>query len=316
MAVDDDKPDSTASAKSTQSYSSPTESSGASSSTTIASGSLGAAKAAVLPLNGEVAHLFSAYASGVATWMDIFDHNRSYQLEVLRRCLTSSLLRICVCAFTAKQLSLLPSGGIWSVSAANYYGHALRLLIQHLDNSTGSTPGDTLTANILLASYEMLEEHGQKHERHLQGAFTLVRMQGIDAQHQGMDRANFWIYVRHDITIALENKTVLHLSPRDWNVEWRPGETEEDALANQLLWLVARAVDAVYAPDQSALSTGVLHEIRSDAAAWFNDLPLSFIGLKYGDADDVGLMKTYFAVPSAGECLVFCTDVGRNGSKC
>ncbi|KAK3945112.1 hypothetical protein QBC46DRAFT_360656 [Diplogelasinospora grovesii] len=286
-----------------QSATSPSDYSMPSSSTLPASSPLAAAKPIPLPLNVEAAYLLSVYTTGVATWMDVFDHSRSYQLEVPRRCLTSALLRRCVCAFTAKQLSLLPSGEIWSVPAVRYYGSALRLLIQHLDSNPGSSQGDALTANMLLSSYEMLDAHGHEHQRHLHGALTLVRMQGINAQCQGMDRANFWIYVRHDITIALEKETALQLSPKDWNVEWRHGEAEadEDVLANQLMWLVARAIDFVYAPDPPSSPNSVLQDIQSEAAAWLDNLPVSFLGVKYSDSDDLGLVKTYFAVPTAGK---------------
>jgi hypothetical protein len=260
------------------------------------------ARTVPLSITVEVAHLLSVYTTGVATWMDIFDHSRSYQLEVPRRCLTSTLLTRCVCAFTAKQLSLLPSGEIWSVPAARYYGSALRLLIQHLDSSPGSTQGDALTANMLLSSYEMLEAHGHEHQRHLHGASALIRMQAINAQScLGMDRANFWVYVRHEITIALENETPLQLKPKDWNVEWRQGETDEGALGNQLIWLVARAIDFIYAPDPPSSPSSILQGIHGEAAAWIDNLPLSFLGVKYGDADDLGLVKTHFAVPTAGE---------------
>jgi hypothetical protein len=261
-----------------------------------------AVKPLTLPLTSEMAHLLSVYATGVATWMDIFDHTRSYQCEVLRRCLTSALLTKCVCAFTAKQLSLIPSGGdLWAAPAARYYGDALRLLIQHLDSSPGSAKGDALTANMLLSSYEMLEAHSHEHQRHLRGASALIRMQGIDAQCQGMDRANFWIYVRHEITIALENETALQLSPSEWNVEWQRGLDDEDALGNQLLWLVARAIDIVHGPDHHPPLEAALQELHVETAGWFDNLPVSFQGVKYGPTDDLGFTKTYFAIPAAGK---------------
>lgn len=233
--------------------------------------------------------------------MDVFDHARSYQYEVPRRCFTSELLTRCVCAFTSKQLSLVPSGAIWSVPAARYYGESLRSLIQHLDSSPALAPDDALTANMLLASYEMLEAHSYEHQRHLRGAATLIKMQGINAQSQGTDKANFWIYVRHEITMALENETPLHLSPKDWNVRWKRGETDEDVLGNQLMWLVARALDYMYAPDHAPSPNSVLQDIHSEAVAWLDSLPVSFQGVKYGPPDSIGLSKTYFAVPTAGE---------------
>ncbi|KAK6085736.1 C6 zinc finger domain protein [Seiridium cupressi] len=259
-----------------------------------------AGKPAPRSISTEVAHLLSVYSTGVATWMDVFDHAGSYHYEVPRRCLTSELLTSCVCAFTAKQLSLVSPGAIWSVPAARYYGDALRLLIQHLDSSPGATPGDSLTANMLLSSYEMLEDHGYEHQRHLRGAATLIKMQGINANSQGMDKANFWIFVRHDITIALENESPLYFSPKDWHVKWDEDETGEDVLGNRLMWLVARAIDYTYAPDRPASPDNTLQVIHSETVAWLDNLPPSFQGVKYGNADTFGLGKTYFAVPTAG----------------
>jgi len=246
-------------------------------------------------------HLLSAYATGASNWMDIFDHTRSYHYEVPRRCLTSELLTKCVCAFTAKQLSLVDSGGIWSVPAARYYGDALRLLIQHLESSPSTTPEDALTANMLLASYELLEDNAYSHQRHLRGAAALIKMHGVNAKSQGMDKANFWVYVRHEITIAIENERQLQLSPKDWHVECKPDETDEDVLGNRIMWLVARAVDYIYAPEQPSSPNTILQDIHSEAVAWLDNLPVSFQGIKYANTDNLSFGKTYFAVPTAGQ---------------
>ncbi|KAK8104664.1 uncharacterized protein PG998_011697, partial [Apiospora kogelbergensis] len=281
-----------------------------------------------LSINSEAAHLLSVYTTGVATWMDVFDHDRSYQCEVPRRCLVSSLLTKCVCAFAAKQLSLIASGEIWSAPATHYYGDALLLLIQHLNSASDSGRDDMLTANMLLSSYEMLEAHTHEHQRHLHGALALIRERGIDARSEGIDRANFWIYVRHEITIALENATPLQFSPDEWNYEWRTGETEEDILGHQVLALAARAIHLIYAPDTNLSLHSQLARIRQEAAVWLDNLPISFQGVKYGCPDDLGFEKIYFAPPSistvsgerrkSGHCWVTLKYVvaSRHGTEC
>lgn len=251
--------------------------------------------------------------------MDIFDIGRSYQNEVPRRCMASALLTKCVCALTAKQLSLTPSGGHWSAPAARYYGDSLRLLIQHLEGSQGSAAsGDVLTANLLLSSFEMLEAHTHEHQRHLDGALTLIRMHGISSQSQNMDRANFWIYVRHDITIAIENESPLRLDPERWEMDWHVGHLQEDGdidmLGNRLLWLVARAINFIYAADPTSSSEGLLQNIHGDAADWLECLPVSYQGVKYGQEDDFGFSRKYFAIPSAGECICIRTYAGQLAS--
>lgn len=260
--------------------------------------SLQASQQYTIQLNAEGAHLLTVYQTGVATWMDIFDHTCAYQREVSRRCLTSELLMSCVCAFTAKHLSLLPSGDIWTAAAARYYGNSLRALIQYL----GSPPqDDALTATMLLCSYEMIEAQGQEHQRHLYGAMTLIQSHGISAQSLHMNRADFWIYIRHEITVALVNEMPLQLNPEDWNVNWPEEDAEEDAMGNQLLWLLGKAINMAYSRGSPGSPNSERQGLHDDAGRWFDSLPIPFRGVRYGETDDHGFNRIFFPVPAAGK---------------
>lgn len=83
----------------------------------------------ILQLNDEMVHLFNIYRSGLAAWMDVFDFSNTYQREVSRRAMYSELLLKCICAFTAKHLSLLASGEVWQPIAARYYGEVRRVAL-------------------------------------------------------------------------------------------------------------------------------------------------------------------------------------------
>lgn len=264
-------------------------------------------------LTAEMAHLLYVYQSGVSTWMDLFDHTLTYQRAVTRRALVSKLLLRCVCAFTAKHLSLLVSGEIWTPVAARYYGESLRLLIGALGSAAPQE--DTLTATMLLSSYEVVAAQGQEHRRHLFGAGRLIRTHGISALSVGIDRANFWIYVRHEISVALVTERPLQMRPMEWGVRWEDGEAEEDTLGNQLLWLLGRAIDLTYARDpntgESVATIGERMDLMRDVEVWFNGLPGSFQGVKYEETEE-GFSKLYFAVPAAGE---WPSDAGNREMK-
>lgn len=73
-------------------------------------------------LDDEVVFLLNKFRAGLATWMDVFDFDKTYETEVLRRALHSDLLLRCICAFTAQHLSLLVSGEFWFPIASRYYG--------------------------------------------------------------------------------------------------------------------------------------------------------------------------------------------------
>ena len=256
-------------------------------------------------LTAEMAYLLHTYQnekSGVAGWMDLFDHEATYQRAVARRVLSSELLLRCVCAFTAKHLSLLHSGEIWKPTAARYYGESLRMLIELLGG--GGPQDDALTATLLLCSFEMIAAEGTEHRRHFFGAMMLITTHGINACSVGIHRANFWVYIRHEIVVALVNESSLLLSPDTWNVKWCEDEIEEDALGNQVLWLLGRAVNITYARNtRTGEPMGTLTERREllkDTKLWFDKLPRTFQGVKYGDETDDGVSQLYFAVPTAG----------------
>lgn len=91
------------------------------------------------------------------------------------------------------------------------------------------------------------------------------------------------------------------MSPRLWNVNWQEGETEEDNLGNQVLWLVGRVIDCVYGKGELS----EYYHLLRDAENWYASLSESFRGIKYGDPVEDGLRKMHFAVPAAGEFGVF-----------
>lgn len=78
-------------------------------------------------------------------------------------------------------------------------------------------------------------------------------------------------------------------------------------LGHQLLWLLGRAIDLMYARDPSTgkpmATMNERNELMKDVGSWFDRLPGLFQGVKYGEATEEGFPKLCFAVPAAGELL-------------
>ncbi|KAF2817308.1 uncharacterized protein BDZ99DRAFT_431317 [Mytilinidion resinicola] len=251
-------------------------------------------------LDSEMVQLLTAYQRGVATWMDIFDHSCTYERTISQRALDSELLLRCICAFSAKQLSLLPNGEVWTPVAARYYVQALGLFINEVDPS--APPEEALTAIMMLGSYEMIAAQGYEHRHHFLGAGMVIKTRGINASSTGMDRASFWIYIRHEIDVALTNESTLSISPRDWNVDWTKTDVQEDEIANRLMWFVGRAVDLIYGEDpQSSVRQSLLDDVQK----WKDALPVSFRGVRYGNSTEEGFTRTYFAIPAAATAALW-----------
>jgi hypothetical protein len=253
-----------------------------------------------IPLTSETAFLLQAYVRTVATWMDIFDHGSTYQLYVPQLVLASPLLFHCVCAFTANHLALSNASNnpSWKFVAVKHYGEALRLLIYALGLPAHE---HALTASMLLLSYEIHEAlRSEDYRRHFLGLTTLIRSRGITAQSIGTDRANFWIYVRHEIALAMSSESPLVLDPKEWSVSWIDGETREDILGNHVIWILGRVVNLTFSENGgSSASKGQRKAFLEELEVWRAGLSDTFVGIPYGDTDEEGFRKVYFPVTAA-----------------
>lgn len=110
----------------------------------------------------------------------------SRSLEIIR---VASYMRLCLHGKTAGALGLVASGEIWVPVATKYYTQTLNLLIQQLHSP--APKDDTLSASIILSSYEVLATQAQEYRQHCEEATRLVQMYGISAQSVGIDRAKF-----------------------------------------------------------------------------------------------------------------------------
>ncbi|KAF2002767.1 hypothetical protein P154DRAFT_520536 [Amniculicola lignicola CBS 123094] len=262
-----------------------------------------ASNASEISLTPETAFLLQTYLRTVAQWQDLFDFDQTHQLSIPRLTISSPILFHGVCALSSKQLAFSHHGhqAHWHSVASHHYGQALQLLISSLGSSCYE---HALTATIILLSFEMLASIGSDHRRHLLGAMMLIKSQGISAQSVGIDRANFWIYIRHEIGVALTNEKPLMLRPEEWNVQWvgsqQDRDCREDMVGNHVLWIVAKTIDLVFGKENNTevgtqQRTAILRELED----WRAGLTDTFIGIPYGDQDEDGFQKTYFTVTVA-----------------
>jgi hypothetical protein len=253
-----------------------------------------------ISLTSENVFLLQTYVRTVATWMDLFDHSCTYQLKIPQLVLTSPLVFHCVCAFTASHLALSNPilNSAWKLEGVKHYGIALRLLYDSL-----SVPfcEDALTGSMLLLSYEIQGAiRSVDYRRHFLGLNILIKSHGITAQSSGTDLANFWIYCRHEIAVALANERPLMMDPEEWKVAWEDGESREDVLGNHVLWILARVINLIFGPDGTTQAgkekrNAFIHELE----VWRASLSDTFVGVPYGEEDEDGFRKVYFTVTAA-----------------
>lgn len=167
-----------------------------------------------------------------------------------------------------------------------------------------------LTATILLSSYEIVagiaSEH---HRRHLIGQIMLIKRAGVNAHSANtLDRANFWIHVRHEIAFALTTGQPLVLGPTEWGVnlaEETEIEADEAALGNRVMYILARVVCLIYStePLDSNRQDTERANLLSQLARWHALLTPSCRGVSYGDIDKLGFRNVYFPVTAAAAAI-------------
>ncbi|KAK0618676.1 Benzoate 4-monooxygenase, partial [Lasiodiplodia hormozganensis] len=286
--------------------------------------------------------LLRIYQHGIGTWMDVMDHSHRYQRAVLRLALSSPLILHALCALAAKQMSLVsssaaaaagPPPSLWEPLAARYYGESLRLLIAALaEDTTGATEGsdggrsgggsrgsrgrkerrreETLTATILLGSYELLAAPSADYARHLRGAQTLIRAGGIDfGSASALEDAGLWVFVRQDVAMAVAGRRGLlwevgRWGEMRWDSEDGSEDMEEDWWGKKVLWLLARVVECVFG-DTGGRGEEPVEGLVRELGEWYEGLPGSFEGLRLKGALAEGLDEVWFPIDTAATALLY-----------
>ncbi|KAL6874811.1 hypothetical protein J3F83DRAFT_728746 [Trichoderma novae-zelandiae] len=256
----------------------------------------------------EVLDLVRKYQSGIGAWMDVLDHSSTYRRQVTRRAASSALLMYSICALSAKQMSLVGEHSAWEPVAGRFYGQSLRLLIHDLSRLDTSY-GEVLVATILLSSYELLAVPGPEYRRHLEGVSSLLRSHQLSSVSADLDRASFWIYARHDVAMALINYCPPLIATSEWPDAIASRDSAEDAMGNQVLWLLARVIELRFTPLSSSSSTDNheqnLRQVGQEVDKWWDELPLTSHGLSSGEQSGDGLSQLWFCAQSAAAGLLY-----------
>ncbi|KAM6530249.1 hypothetical protein FALCPG4_008373 [Fusarium falciforme] len=200
-------------------------------------------------------------------------------------------------------MSLTKDKDLWEPISMLHYGQSLRLLSEDLW-AEGTNRDIILSATILLCSHNLLAFPDADYQRLLYGGRILIEadFNAIDAN--DLSRASFWIYVRHDVSLALDNERPTLIPPNEWPAVPSPQETQEDALAKRMLWLLARVIEVRFDGrsdgNSKELENRIL-DLTSEITGWEMSIPGHANGVEVEDdlADD--LKRTWFFVPSAGE---------------
>lgn len=255
-------------------------------------------------LTEETAGLLKVYQNGIGVWMDIFDHTRTYQNELVRCSLSSPLLMHSICAMSAKQMSLTQNKFLWEPVASRFYGESLGLLIKELTDP--STDRELLLAvTILLGSYELLAEPGTNYQKHIYGASTVIQSFKTGERESRLEQASFWVYARQDVALALVNERPTLTPPDKWPPPPKYADSIDETFGYKILQLLAKVIQIKFA-QRGCASPNTKHEelqqLLSDIESLWGNLPSHVRGTRIKTVfdDGEGLPTIWFCDPTAG----------------
>ncbi|KAE8143439.1 hypothetical protein BDV38DRAFT_277460 [Aspergillus pseudotamarii] len=265
----------------------------------------GASPPAESMITPEIVHLLRVYEKSIATWMDVFDSEFTYQRRLLCMAPSSPLLLNAICALAARQLSLIDSPRTWKPVAEHYYGQAVHFLARLL-SSFPSKMELAIVGTILLSSYELLAFPGLDYQRHFKGAHTIIDSLHAHNSASCLTRASFWIYARHEVAEALNrNSPTLH-DPGSWpKLDLSAAEPAEDSFCNDALRLTAETVCIVFGKtsrNRTKRRKRDLSALQSELCTWLHRCPKQWKGIEY--AED-GNVRYWFPRPNFAAALVF-----------
>ncbi|KAK9318759.1 hypothetical protein V1517DRAFT_100167 [Lipomyces orientalis] len=256
-------------------------------------------------ITAEIVHLLRVYEKGIATWMDVFDSDLTYQRNLLCLVSSSPLLLNAICALAARQLSLISSPLTWKPVAEHYYSQTVHLLARLL-NDYPTKMELAIVGTILLSSYELLAFPGLDYQRHFNGAKTIVDSLRAHKSASCLTRASFWIYARHEVAEALNRSSPTLHDPSLWpKFDLSETEPTEDSFCNDILRLCAETVCFVFGKTSMSRSkrrTREISALQEELDDWLRLCPNQWKGIQY---EEDGNVRYWFPRPNFAAGLVF-----------
>ncbi|KAK0382305.1 C6 zinc finger domain-containing protein [Colletotrichum limetticola] len=153
------------------------------------------------------------YVGEVATWLDMFDSDRAFGIQVPVLARSSPALLYAVLALSARQMER-KEGKQTSFDSLELYQEAIRLLTPLLQ----SRDQKIIPICTILCCLEMMSASAQDWRKHLEGCAALFESFYVHGFSGGLLQAVFWCYARMDLCGALisDGTESTLLTPSKW----------------------------------------------------------------------------------------------------
>ncbi|KAI5468136.1 hypothetical protein BGZ63DRAFT_460005 [Mariannaea sp. PMI_226] len=225
----------------------------------------------VVPFTKREAVLMRNFVENMASWADVTDLKRHFELEVPRRALQFPVLRYSVCAFSSRHMNRNKPD--MSTESIEYYDKCLNLLIDAVSGQDGQVEEEVLAAISILRQYEEMDADDK--ELHLTGTSRIVNSMSFFDFSDGLGEAAAWLSLREDIYVSLVRQRPLKMDLENFRQSSVFRRRDDAAYASRMVFLLAKTLGCAFPPAQP----GVAHDLEmldSEINFWFESKPAAF----------------------------------------
>ncbi|KAB8203802.1 hypothetical protein BDV34DRAFT_127537 [Aspergillus parasiticus] len=223
------------------------------------------------PFSPREALLMRNFTEEMASWVDVADVKRHFELEVPRRALHNPILRYAIFALSSRHLSRTRGGG--ETEALHYHTGCLQHLISALSGSEEADDEILASAAILRLFEEMDAEDCQRQlsaNTRLLNSIPDFRFSG------GLREATAWLCLRQDIYVSLITQQPLRTNLAKFASSVVFHEDDDFAWANRMVFLLAKVLSYAFCEGPFATTDDTWRSIDEEVDGWEMNKPSSF----------------------------------------
>jgi hypothetical protein len=215
--------------------------------------------------------LWRNYLDEIAIWLDMFDNERHFQLQIPQLAKSAGHLQCSVLALSARQIERKDPERP-NTESLGLYQEAIQLILQELHTLDTAV----IASCVLLCVLEMMSSAPRAWSRHLNGCAMLLEAAGVNGVVGGVRQSLFWCFARMDVWGGFLGDTLTRIPTSRWFV---PSKSMVDAIshfkedsgcdsyANYSVFLCASVVNVISNRSDSPVSE---YEVESASTSTFS----------------------------------------------
>lgn len=168
--------------------------------------------------------LWRNYLDEIAVWLDMFDSERHFQLQIPQLAKSAGHLHYSVLALSARQIERKDPEKPYTESLG-LYQEAIQLILQELHTLDTAV----IASCVLLCVLEMMSSAPRAWSRHLDGCAMLLEAAGVNGVVGGVRQSLFWCFARMDVWGGFLGDTLTKIPTSRWFV---PSKSMVDAISH------------------------------------------------------------------------------------